>query len=199
MTLELWQVIHDSWQTCTLFFGSLWVTTKNVSSIGSLVEELWLSHDSWLLSHDKLSMTHGNHAHCSLGHYESPQKISAQLVHWLRSYKVMSLIEPELSKGEWIKCSLSPKSPGNCLAGVILNSVRRGHQSAPTCWTGNTYLKGFHAQTGLGTWAHYYYAEYPRSKPMMNSIPLQLSSIFEFVCLFVNILSHGYCLKFGLL
>ena len=115
MTLELWQVIHDSWQTCTLFFGSLWVTTKNVSSIGSLVEELWLSHDSWLLSHDKLSMTHGDHAHCSLGHYESPQKISAQLVHWLRIYKVMSLIEPELSKVSGGKCSLSPKSPGNCL------------------------------------------------------------------------------------
>ena len=140
------------------------------SSIGQEVEAMLPQNSSsigsWLMNHGKFSMTYGDHAHCSLGHYELPQKITAQLVHWLRSYKVMSLIEAELS---WVKHSLSPKSLGNCLAGVILNSVRRGHQSAPTCWTGNTFLKGFHAQTGLGTWAHYYHTEYPRSKPIMDS------------------------------
>ena len=113
MTFEPWQVIQDSWRPCTLFFGSLWVTTKNFSSIGSMVEEL-------------------------LGN--------------------------EFDRGwaELSQRSLSPKSLGNCLAGVILNSVKRCHQSAPTCWSGNTFLKGFHAQTGLGMWAHYYYTEYPR-------------------------------------
>ena len=45
-------------------------------------------------------LTHGDHAHCSLGHYESLQKNSAQLVHRLKNYKVMSLIEAKLGKGD---------------------------------------------------------------------------------------------------